>query len=205
MSSVVASPSMPVPSARAYSASFTPATGTPRCSPTPMRAPVATVCIVIRNGKLAVAIPPAATSTTIDSPTNATPAAARPAATSSSLTGSSTWYEPDIRLAPVEKLPSALMSMSCMVLRSGPRSFTFALASRPATTAWSSAPAATSGAIAAVIEGSPSVYLLSCTTSSMNSIPDTDAVRVCVPLKFTIADWSSISSTVFCNSPSAKL
>ena len=159
--SVVASPSMPVPSARAYSASFTPGTAAPRVLPAPMRAPVATVCIVIRNGKFAVALPPASTVTTIDSPTNATPAVSSPAATSSSLTGSSTWYEPAIRLAPVENVPSALMSMSCMVLRSGPRSFTFALASRPATAIWSSSDSVgRSGASAAVTEGSPSSCIL---------------------------------------------
>ena len=90
-------------------------------------------------------------------------------------------------------------------LRSGPRIVTFALASRPATTAGSNAPAATSGAIASVIEGSPVVCILSCITSSMNRTPEIIAVRVCVPLKFTIADWSSSSMTVFCISSSAKV
>ena len=98
-----------------------------------------------------------------------------------------------------------MIGMSCSVLRSGPRSLTFALVSRPATTSWSSAPAATRGAIASTIDGSPSLYILSCITSSMNSLPEIEAVRVCVPLKFTIADWSSSSMTVFIISSSAKL
>ena len=95
-----------------------------------------------------------------------------------------------------------------MVLRSGPRSFTVALASAPSTASFagsSSASDASQGPSAATIVGSPSVYILSCITSSMNSMPEIIAVRVCVPLKFTIADWSSASMTVFIISSSAKL
>ena len=88
------------------------------------------------------------------------------------------------------------MSTSVMVLRSGPRNITFAFASRPASISWSSNSCATSGAIASVSEGSPVVSILSCITSSMNSTPETDAVRVCVPSKFVMFDSESPSTTL---------
>ena len=173
------------------------ASGSESSSALPITAPTPIVCIVIRNGKLNVASPPASTMTTSDSPTNSTPAAMSAAATMSLLAGSSTWYDPATRASPVVNVPSALIAISIGgSFKLGPRTITFAWVSSPATIASSSKPCATSGASASTIVGSPAVCILSCNTSSMNSTPEIEAVRVCVPSKFRIADSESPSATV---------